>query len=86
MEPFTKALEVVARVMRESAATHPDLYGSSWCSSERYFNGGPRSALSCTTGAPDRSGSFCVRQQSKSTAGQRSVDASVASLGEHFNL
>jgi hypothetical protein len=24
MEPFTKALEVVARVMREGAATHPD--------------------------------------------------------------
>ena len=24
MEPFTKALEVVARVMREGAAAHPD--------------------------------------------------------------
>ena len=24
MEPFTKALEVVARVMRDGAATHPD--------------------------------------------------------------
>jgi hypothetical protein len=24
MEPFTKALEIVARVMREGAATHPD--------------------------------------------------------------
>ena len=24
MEPFTKALEVVVRVMREGAATHPD--------------------------------------------------------------
>ena len=24
MEPFTKALEVIARVMREGAATHPD--------------------------------------------------------------
>jgi hypothetical protein len=24
MEPFTKALQVVARVMREGAATHPD--------------------------------------------------------------
>ena len=24
MEPFTKALEIVARVMRDGAATHPD--------------------------------------------------------------
>jgi hypothetical protein len=24
MEPFTKALEVVAQVMRDGAATHPD--------------------------------------------------------------
>ncbi len=24
MEPFTKALEIVTRVMREGAATHPD--------------------------------------------------------------
>jgi hypothetical protein len=24
MEPFTEALEVVARVMRDGAATHPD--------------------------------------------------------------
>jgi hypothetical protein len=24
MEPFAKALEIVARVMREGAATHPD--------------------------------------------------------------
>jgi hypothetical protein len=24
MEPFTKALEIVARVMRDEAATHPD--------------------------------------------------------------
>ena len=46
MEPFTKALEVVAGVMREGAATHPD---NDWVGrSPEYHLGRPKNI--CASG------------------------------------
>ena len=57
MEPFAKALEVVARVMRDGAATHPDndgiLRSPEWAAPKSICASGV-TAISCRTMCPTR--------------------------------